>query len=57
MNCRWCAGDLQLQPLLTLRGIPRGAQSLPLRDLLSLHQLETEMTTPTDENSRGARQP
>lgn len=35
MNCRWCSGDLQLQPLLTLRGIPRGAQSLPLREELA----------------------
>jgi len=34
MNCRWCAGDLQLQPLLALRGIPQGAQSLPLIDEL-----------------------
>jgi SAM-dependent methyltransferase len=35
MNCRWCAGELQSQPLLTLRGIPQGAQSLPLKEELA----------------------
>jgi hypothetical protein len=35
MNCRWCAGELQSQPLLILRGIPQGAQSLPLKEELA----------------------
>jgi 2-polyprenyl-3-methyl-5-hydroxy-6-metoxy-1,4-benzoquinol methylase len=34
MKCRWCCGDLQDQPLLTLQGIPCGAQSFPLREEL-----------------------
>lgn len=35
MKCRWCLGPLDDQPLLTLRGVPRGAQSLPRADELT----------------------
>lgn len=29
LSCRWCGGSLGAQPLLTLQGMPSGAQSLP----------------------------